>query len=954
MLIRNRLKAFSITLVTSGLVLSGCSSGSSNSSNNGGNSNNGDASKLELIAPKTMYSLPTTSGTGYIVVNNPTEVAVKNLHYKLTKQLGSGAKVEIDPLAAAKCSLIESHSSCNLKVAFPAGSVAGSIGLAVDNLNLAHTPDIGGIELELNNLNANLKNRSAKATGNNLAFSGIEQAAYNELSGADGITLSYYNTVISGTPYVLVSGLVASSNAGDFNDIVLVDNRNNPIPNQQLINENINFFQGSTFYILLALPTADKITQEIKVQTRKVIAGGETSIVSTAKTTSKLTTTSNMGITEILPSVVYLTSEYPEQIITLVNNGDANAQLESFTSTNPNIDVRFSPESLASGGVKTAVLKLKNISAQPADGSLILEYNNGQSKTISQIKVEQNVTPSPTPGITSPKLILESGNSIIELTTPNSVEKILTLSNIGNGTASSLDVKLDTSFGSLVKEGKLIVKPSTKCGDLAPNDSCQIELIPQGVTIADSGQIALLTIGYKDSANNQQQISYPIIIVGNSSQISSLVVPHGDINYPFELDGSAYELVRLKNSGASPTKINSIRYAGTGAKIETDNSLYGVLTRCQDGNSLAAGSECYIGMKIDVDGVGEGSGTLSLTYTPSNSAEHIDLFNVLASGDFVTIASYYLPFSWITSPPSTRWLSSRDGITWDISSIEMPFKSELSTDGSLMLDNRGNLYSDLFDQNNASYYLGRKDGVISSYTLPSTSTIGSFYGIAGNNVKVLDSSYIPWTNKIINYGTELLTVMSDFQTGISASNISMNENGFYTIDYSDKINFIANNGSKTEIGSIDCDPGFKLISGKNDLYILQKQGSTCKIFDTNSQGYFNNSGGAIYHYSQSTGKWIVSLTANTDLKQMSLFVDPISSNLFGIIFGQTSSNTILSDKDSIQIGELTANKGALLKLNPSTEAINILGDFSDANGGFHNFGDAAGVGILNSLRLTKQ
>lgn len=259
------LKRLVSVLILSAIVTA-CSTGNGSSNSNNSNNENGDVSSLQLVAPKTTYSLPSGIGTGYMVVNNPTNQAVKNLHYSLTNQVGSGQQVAIDSVSAAACAEVAAYSQCNVKVIVPAGAVAGSVGYEVDN---------NGTNL-LSRLGKVLKADMA----NNIVASGIEQASYNKLSGADGITLSYYHTVINGTPYILVSGLVASANAGTFNKIVLVNGSGTVLPNQELISPVSNT-QGSTFNILLPIPSGNNISQTIKVQTQQV-SGRETTVVSTA------------------------------------------------------------------------------------------------------------------------------------------------------------------------------------------------------------------------------------------------------------------------------------------------------------------------------------------------------------------------------------------------------------------------------------------------------------------------------------------------------------------------------------------------------------------------------------------------------------------------------------------------------------------------------------------------
>jgi hypothetical protein len=363
------------------LLVSACSSGSSNS--NGGSSNNGDATSLQIITPRTIYST-TTPSSGYITINNTTGSEVKNLTYTIYATAGSGSQASVDEASAKVCNIMPAKSSCNLKINIPAASVAGSFSIKATNDD---------------SLLQKLA-QSVTLTPTIALPIGIEQAAYNTIPGADGIMLSYYNTVISGVPYVLVSGVVASSKAGSFNNIVLVDNNGDPIPNQQLTSGTISSTQGSTFAILIPVPATSGASQTIKAQTQQVTTDGKVTVVSTATSSSTLTTTTGVGVANMLPSAVYLSESAPEQVITLSNSGDSAAALQSLISSNPNIEVIFSASSLASGASTTATLKLKDPKAAAANGAITLSYNNGQQEVEVKAETKQNVNPQPSPSPT--------------------------------------------------------------------------------------------------------------------------------------------------------------------------------------------------------------------------------------------------------------------------------------------------------------------------------------------------------------------------------------------------------------------------------------------------------------------------------------------------------------------------------------------------------------------------
>ncbi len=365
---------FKYLIITAGLLTLVACGGSNNCSPN---ANNGDVETLQIIAPKNIYSTSSNT-TGLIVIKNPTTLPIQNIHYKLQNQVGSGSSATIDSASAANCTVVAANSQCVVKINIPAGAIAGSFGIVLNNDS---------------SVTAKQSQASALSFGTQI---GIEQAAYNSISGADGITTNYYHTVIAGTPYILVNGIVSSNNAGNFNSIVLVSQNGTAIPNQQLISGTVSSSQGSTFSILLPVPTASGSTQTIKIQTQQLAANGEVLVVANGAS-STVTTTSSSGIAEMLPNAVYLTANHPEQFVTFSNTGDINAALQQLTTTNPNIEVVFTPTSLTSGATTTATLKLKSTAGTTTSGAMELKYNDGQEEKTTAGVANQNIVPQPTP-----------------------------------------------------------------------------------------------------------------------------------------------------------------------------------------------------------------------------------------------------------------------------------------------------------------------------------------------------------------------------------------------------------------------------------------------------------------------------------------------------------------------------------------------------------------------------
>ena len=627
-----------ISVTIAGILLTGCSNngGTGSSGNNGGN---GDASTLQIVASKTIYSGHSTAGIGYVVINNPTNMAVGNLHYNLSNLVGGATGAEIESASAANCAMVAAYSQCNIEIMVPAGAVAGSLGFNVGNSN-------------------SLPGQSIKTSTLPVQTIGVEQSAYNSLNGADGITLSYYNTVINGTPYILVSGLVASNNAGNFNKVVLVNDNGTEIANQMVISGTINNTQGSTFSILLPVPSGSNATQTIKVQTRQQASDDTVTAVSTATSSSTLTTASGIGIAEMLPSAVYLSATNPEQIITFSNIGDAAAQLQQLTSNNPNIEVVFNPSSLTSGAVTTAILKLRNTAVPATTGNVTLSYDNGQNETVVNGTVDQNVnlapspapspTPTPPPGPTpvptpSPAagltVVFSPDNDFFTTTATGTVSRQLTLTNSGNTTENNIILTLPSNFA--INAGS---DPSTSCivtgnsisNDLTTGIGCSVTVTytNNAVTTQNSDKI---DIAYNYNSGNPAPLAHAIVdykVSQSTANLSITTTPasasYGSIvNNNIQTSSSIAYIVT--NSGDEPATNLAFSFGGT------DSSLFSYLTpapapagNCISGGTLSSASgsnTCIIngnrtrfGPVANGTATGSKSANFNIGYTPYNGA----------------------------------------------------------------------------------------------------------------------------------------------------------------------------------------------------------------------------------------------------------------------------------------------------------------------------------------------
>lgn len=656
----------SLLAITAIATLSACS-GSGNCPPNSDTAN-GDASVLQVVTPKNIYSVNLHDSVGYVVVKNPSATTVKNLHYGLNNQIGSGNSVTIDSVRAAECATVAANSSCNVKLNIPAGAVAGSFGFTFDNTTTESS-------------------KSNQFSINSAMQIGIEQASYNTISGADGITINYYHTIIAGIPYVLVNGIVASSNAGNFNNIVLVDAHDTAIPNQQLISGAISSNQGSTFSILLPAPTGVNSTQTIKVQTQLLVTNGTKMTEPNISTSSTLHTTSDIGIADMLPGKIYLTANNPEQIITFANTGNNIAQLQNLVASESNIEVTFTPKELTSGAIATAKLRLKNQAVAAQIGSLILNYNDGKTDTSALGQVEQNKvpnpeptpTPSPSPTVSpSPVPPLPTAGLTAELT-PDSdfftttatgtVSRQLTITNSGNTTENNFVLTLPANFtisagnsnSCNVTHGS---SPATIDNSLATTGSCTITVTYANNAVVYPAATANISIAYY--YNNgimpaptpaQATISYRV----TQSTANLSLTPSAAQNYgSIVSDNSAVSSIisyTVTNSGDASASNLAFNFTGT------DSSLFHEVTggSCLVGGSLSnvsGSNSCTINTQFGPapnGSAGSKTATFNVGYTPYSGGATTNTADITLSGTVTAAptASFTVAYSSIAFTSGT-------------------------------------------------------------------------------------------------------------------------------------------------------------------------------------------------------------------------------------------------------------------------------------------------------------
>lgn len=641
---KNNLKRMMLisSLATS---LAACSGGGSSSNNNGGG-NQGDATQLTFVAPNIVPSLAGGTANGYIVVKNPTSSVVTGIRYTLGNIIGDAAKVTLDPVSSTNCAEVAANSSCTIKLTVPANTLAGSFNISANNKSLLrHLSD---------EVSSNKKSLAANLPTDPTI--GVGQVLYTTTTGANGVTLYYYNTIVAGVPAILVSGVVSSNQVGSLNNVVLVDGNNNPLPNQQVISGNLgagatNLGLGSTFSILLPAPSASGATQTIKVKTEQVTADGSVSNIQISTNSSTLTTTTGVGIANMLPQAIYLTAANPEQQITFSNTGDAAAQLQSLVASNPNIEIVFNPTSLSPSSVSSATLRLKNGATTATSSSITLNYNNGVTDKSQSASVDQNVVPGPTPGPSptptptpDPKPVIVAGltatlasNNFNVTTVNHTTIESMTITNTGNTTENTFVATLPSNFSLVDNAGsatdcKVVSGAIDASQTLAPYTNCSVNVKYDSTTVGSG--TTTISIAYKYNGTAPAPSPATAAVNWQVTQSTANLIVTGSVPQPYVFaatlvdgNGVSYSnLFTIQNTGDNEASsitsvVNNTTTAGLFAADNGDASPV-----C--GATLAAGSSCQLGVQFgpipDNESAGAKNGNLVVSYRQYSTATTIE------------------------------------------------------------------------------------------------------------------------------------------------------------------------------------------------------------------------------------------------------------------------------------------------------------------------------------------
>ena len=546
--------------------------------------------QLVLVAPSILPSLANKTGINYMGVYNPSNLTVSGISYSLGQQVGSGNSITLDPQSAANCASIEAKASCYLKLSNPESTIAGgTIVSATSNGAEAALP---------------------------LAI-GVQQVPYTESADADGVGLYFYPKAqysSNGVPFILVTAVVQSPNAGDINSIELVDESGNIIPNQVVTSSNSGAGKpilqlGDVVEISLPLPQGVGLSQNIKVQVsyqtlsssavnttagklnQKSLVINDTNYESTGTIIYNLTTQGNNINLQFTPNQVFLTGINPVQYGYLYNIGSLTASQIQVSSSSPNVSITAADAILNGQRVIKVTYELIDTSVGATSTNVTVTGQNpsGQTQTSSGT-TGQNIDPSVVP--LSANLTLSSYIANLNKENPY---RIITVTN--SGTAIATNLILPTLSNPVYMNSPTTCTPGES---LAPQESCiytiaysgadnnslenvlftytdgvNIKTTPLAISWLQSVQLAYIT----NATNSPQTEGVYQCSVSNTGDISNCNIQNAttNLNSPFNLsfatvNGSKYLYVAESGNGV--------------AKCSLSN--YGDITTCTESNNYNA------------------------------------------------------------------------------------------------------------------------------------------------------------------------------------------------------------------------------------------------------------------------------------------------------------------------------------------------------------------------------
>ena len=603
-------------------AVSSCSSGSC--SPNGSQNQGPPQYNLSIVSPSEYPA--GVAVTIPMLVSNSGYSMLSNLAYSVPSSTNNtGVNITITP---GNCTNLPAHSSgCTIYANVPAGSNPGSFvvqATSADSQQSAISQIKNRISSIFTNQVSNLQN-VISVTAN----LGLTDIAPNNLSGADGITLLYPNVVVAnpdGTTTIIVTAVVTSSSAGEFNTLTLVDSNGNPISGVTPISGNSgsgysNLTQGSIVALSVVLPKGSQ-QQSFYLQTQK--NGVNVSKSSSQSQINIVPTDLPTAILSIQPSNFNLNSSYPKQVITLTNNGNGTAtglNLSSLGEVNVITGESTCGSTLAAGASCTYTIGFDSASPVSGTGSITVNYKANSTTTASQTSTIQYTGTDATAGL---QITSSSSNFDFSAETNSPIESVvITIKNTGSHTESVTSITPPAPF-SINTSGLVNGCGSTPIKLLA-GESCSYNLIYNNSSITPPSTVPYpIYYLYKGTGGDKQESSVVTLSYQTVHSKASLSVSSSSINFPTIVNNNyaTYtESIVINNQGNNPATNIAINMTNIAP------NFFSQTNNCP--SSLPAGQSCTVLVKF-----GPVSGS------PATSIESVNIsYTLYEGGGSATVSS---------------------------------------------------------------------------------------------------------------------------------------------------------------------------------------------------------------------------------------------------------------------------------------------------------------------------
>lgn len=558
-----------------------------------------------------------------VLITNTGNTTLFNMVYSAPAETNTtGSILTITPASQAQCATLTSGQTCQLTVHVTPSSTTTK--QRVNQIAVANVANNAGTFKVLA--------KNDKINTEQSVYIGLVDVPATTGVGIDGVTFLYDNKVMSGSSCqvnsyqnVLITMVVTSENAGNFNTLSILDSNGNELPYEVLSGNSgqgmTNLAVGSVVTLAAKVPCGaiQFVFKPVLKLDNNIIDNG---VGENPYGIDIIPSTSKEAILNVLPSMVNLNESKHTQIVTIINSGNA-------TATNLNISVGNSyvtisnnacGSSLAAGALCSYMLSFDDNLPIVGTTSSNVAYNDSQADQNASIVVNYRGK-TPFVGVT-----LSSNNMdySFNATTESSVfSSVVTITNAGRVLPLTLSdwPSLSPYFTISTNAGTL-----NDCSNdqfLEPGALCNILVIYNNSTVSSGILNMPIAFTYSDIDHNVKSGKSDVNLNYNTIQAAA------SLRY----DSLAYNFDSiLNNDGASAQQVITVsnigQAAATNVNIDIPAAPYSIFSNTC-GATIASGATCQV----------------IVQFGPASSSVSVGTKNAI-------LFTSYLPYLAATSPAS--------------------------------------------------------------------------------------------------------------------------------------------------------------------------------------------------------------------------------------------------------------------------------------------------------------